>query len=107
MKHIVLAVGLACATAPTALAQVAQSTAAPSVPPSWYVENLTGPEVRDAIATGRASAIIYTGSTEQNGPIWRPGARLHRAQGANPVDQIRRLRTGGPVTAAGLRHPCS
>jgi len=71
MKHIALSVSLACATAPAGLAQAAQSLQAPVVAPNWYVENLTWPEVRDAIAAGRATAIIYTGSTEQNGPHWR------------------------------------
>ena len=35
---------------------------------SVYVEDLTWPEVRDAIAAGKTTAIIYAGSTEQNGP---------------------------------------
>ena len=35
---------------------------------SVYIEDLTWPEVRQAIAAGKTSAIIYTGSTEQNGP---------------------------------------
>jgi len=35
---------------------------------SIYIEDLTWPEVQHAIATGKTSAIIYTGSTEQNGP---------------------------------------
>ena len=35
---------------------------------SVYIEDLTWPEVQHAIATGKTSAIIYTGSTEQNGP---------------------------------------
>jgi hypothetical protein len=33
-----------------------------------WVEDLTWPEVRDAIASGKRTAIIYVGSTEQNGP---------------------------------------
>lgn len=32
------------------------------------IEDMTWTEVRDAIAAGRTSAIIYVGSTEQNGP---------------------------------------
>jgi creatinine amidohydrolase len=32
------------------------------------IEDMTWTEVRDAIASGRTSAIIYAGSTEQNGP---------------------------------------
>src|SRR2546423_4536100 len=35
---------------------------------SVYIEDLTWPEVQRAIAAGKASALIYTGSTEQNGP---------------------------------------
>jgi creatinine amidohydrolase len=35
--------------------------------PSVFIEDLTWPEVRDAVAAGY-SAIIYAGSTEQNGP---------------------------------------
>jgi creatinine amidohydrolase/Fe(II)-dependent formamide hydrolase-like protein len=35
---------------------------------SVYLEDLTWTEVRDAIAAGKTSAIIYAGSTEQNGP---------------------------------------
>src|SRR5947209_19688191 len=35
---------------------------------SVYIEDLTWPEVQRAIAAGKTSAIIYTGSTEQNGP---------------------------------------
>jgi creatinine amidohydrolase/Fe(II)-dependent formamide hydrolase-like protein len=35
---------------------------------SVYIEDLTWPEVRQAIASGKTSAIIYVGSTEQNGP---------------------------------------
>jgi len=35
---------------------------------SVYIEDLTWPEVQHAIASGRTTAIIYTGSTEQNGP---------------------------------------
>jgi len=35
---------------------------------SVLIEELTWTEVRDAIAAGRTTAIIYAGSTEQNGP---------------------------------------
>ncbi len=37
-------------------------------PPSIYIEDLTWPEVKASIASGKTTAIIYTGSTEQNGP---------------------------------------
>jgi creatinine amidohydrolase len=36
--------------------------------PSVWIDDLTWPEVRDAIAAGKRTAIIYTGSSEQNGP---------------------------------------
>jgi creatinine amidohydrolase/Fe(II)-dependent formamide hydrolase-like protein len=35
---------------------------------SVYIEDLTWPEVQQAIQAGKTSAIIYAGSTEQNGP---------------------------------------
>ena len=35
---------------------------------SVYLEDLTWTEVRDALASGKTTAIIYSGSTEQNGP---------------------------------------
>jgi len=35
---------------------------------SVYIEDLTWPEVRDSIAGGKTTAIIYAGSTEQKGP---------------------------------------
>ena len=35
---------------------------------SVYIEDLTWPEVQQEITAGKTSAIIYAGSTEQNGP---------------------------------------
>jgi creatinine amidohydrolase/Fe(II)-dependent formamide hydrolase-like protein len=35
---------------------------------SVFIEDLTWPEVRDAMANGKTTAIYYAGSTEQNGP---------------------------------------
>ncbi|GAC1409996.1 MAG: hypothetical protein NVSMB53_03310 [Gemmatimonadaceae bacterium] len=35
---------------------------------SVYIEDLTWPEVHEAIQSGKSNAIIYIGSTEQNGP---------------------------------------
>ena len=35
---------------------------------SVYIEDLTWPEVQQAIQSGKTNAIIYTGSSEQNGP---------------------------------------
>lgn len=45
------------------LSAVAQSSHRPVL-----IEEMTWTEVRDAIAAGRTTAIIYVGSTEQNGP---------------------------------------
>src|SRR5258705_3444055 len=36
--------------------------------PSVWVDDLTWPEVQDAIAAGKRTAIVYAGSSEQNGP---------------------------------------
>jgi creatinine amidohydrolase len=36
--------------------------------PSVWIDDLTWPEVQDAIAAGKRTAIIYAGSSEQNGP---------------------------------------
>ena len=44
------------------------SSAAQGEPPPVLIEDMTWTEVRDAIAGGRTTAIIYVGSTEQNGP---------------------------------------
>src|SRR5712691_11597014 len=35
---------------------------------SVWIDDLTWPEVRDAIAAGKRTAIVYVGSSEQNGP---------------------------------------
>ena len=36
--------------------------------PSVFIDDLTWPEVRDAIAGGKRTAIVYVGSSERNGP---------------------------------------
>lgn len=36
--------------------------------PTVFIEDLTWPEVREAIAGGKTTALYYAGSTEQNGP---------------------------------------
>jgi creatinine amidohydrolase len=35
---------------------------------SVFIEDMTWPEIRDAIAAGKRTAIVYTGGIEQNGP---------------------------------------
>jgi creatinine amidohydrolase len=47
---------------------LALAAASLSAQQSVYIEDLTWPEVQHAIAAGKTTAIIYTGSTEQNGP---------------------------------------
>ncbi len=42
--------------------------AASAQPQSVYLEDLTWPEVREAIRQGKTTAIYYAGGTEQNGP---------------------------------------
>lgn len=41
---------------------------ADAAPPSVWVDDLTWVEVRDAIAAGKTTAVIFVGSSEQNGP---------------------------------------
>ena len=56
-------VGLMClllVLAPTVVAQV--------VPDTVFLEDMTWPEVRDAIDAGKTTVLIPTGGTEQNGP---------------------------------------
>ena len=57
MKRLCLLIVLAITVMP-AYAQTA----------SVWIDDLTWPEVRDAIAGGKRTAIIYVGSSEQNGP---------------------------------------
>src|ERR1700750_1561076 len=59
MKH--LRQLLVAATAFAALPALGQT-------PSVWIDDLAWPEVRDAIAAGKHAAIVYTGSSEQNGP---------------------------------------
>ena len=42
-------------------------------PDTVFLEELTWPEVRDAIQSGKTTGIIPTGGTEQNGPHMVPG----------------------------------
>jgi creatinine amidohydrolase len=57
---------LAVLTAGVALLPSSGVAQAPQHP--VLIEDMTWTEVRDAIAAGRTTAIIYVGSTEQNGP---------------------------------------
>ncbi len=44
------------------------ASAAAQVPDTVFLEDLTWPEVRDALKAGKTTIIIPTGGTEQNGP---------------------------------------
>ena len=57
MKRLILLVGMLLVALP------AQGQTS-----SVWIDDLTWPEVRDAIAAGKRTAIIYVGSSEQNGP---------------------------------------
>jgi creatinine amidohydrolase/Fe(II)-dependent formamide hydrolase-like protein len=58
MKRLFLLIGMLLVALPANAGQT----------PSVWIDDLTWPEVRDAIAAGKRTAIIYVGSSEQNGP---------------------------------------
>lgn len=58
---------VAAAAIPLSALQVRTAAPMPTVP-SVYIEELTWPEIRNAISAGRTTALIYVGSSEQNGP---------------------------------------
>jgi creatinine amidohydrolase len=53
--------------------------------PSVFIDDLTWPEVRHAIAGGKRTAIIYVGSSEQNGPHMVIGKHDFVARGASDM----------------------
>lgn len=86
---------------------------------SVYIEDLTWPEVQQAIASGKTSAIIYTGSTEQNGPHmaigkhnfiarWAAGAIAIKLGNALVYPTLPFAPTGDPIKkTAHMRFPGS
>lgn len=50
------------------LAPVASASAASAAAPLIEFELMTWPEVRDALAAGKTTALFYTGGVEQRGP---------------------------------------
>jgi len=86
---------------------------------SVYIEDLTWPEIRDAIAAGKKTAIIYAGSTEQKGPHMATGqhnvvahfaaGRIAEALGdALVYPTLPFARTGDPIARTGhMRFPGS
>lgn len=69
MKRAFVFAGLAALAAAAASAQ----------PKSLLIEDMTTTEVRDAIASGKTTAIYYAGSIEQNGPGLALGKHLFLA----------------------------
>jgi creatinine amidohydrolase/Fe(II)-dependent formamide hydrolase-like protein len=66
------------------LALAAGATALSAQSSSVFIEDLTWQEIRDAMAAGKTSAIIYIGGTEQNGPhmaLVKHNAIAHYAAG--------------------------
>ena len=80
MKRVLLSAALAL------FLPVAAFAAPPAAPEhaagaqSVYIEDLTWPEVKAAIVAGKTTAIIYAGSTEQNGPHMALGKHNFIAQ---------------------------
>jgi creatinine amidohydrolase/Fe(II)-dependent formamide hydrolase-like protein len=68
MKHVWLSAAIALSLNVAALAATPAAPEHPGGAQSVYIEDLTWPEVKAALAAGRTTAIIYAGSTEQNGP---------------------------------------
>src|SRR5215475_9797174 len=110
MKRVFLIVGMLLAALP-AYGQTS----------SVWIDELTWPEVRDAIAAGKRTAIIYVGSSEQNGPHMVIGkhnfiahalaqriaeelgdalvySTLPYAVAGNPISRTRHMRFPGTVT---------
>jgi creatinine amidohydrolase/Fe(II)-dependent formamide hydrolase-like protein len=63
------------------LCLVCCSAAANAAPRSFYLEDLTWTEVRDALAAGTNTIIIPAGGTEQNGPHMALGKHNARVRG--------------------------
>ena len=86
-------------------------------PDTVFMERLTSPEIRDAIAAGKTTVILPSGGTEQNGPNMAVGKHNFRAL-ANAQVIARRLgnarcsstdrsaahRSGGRAAAHDTKH---
>jgi creatinine amidohydrolase/Fe(II)-dependent formamide hydrolase-like protein len=68
MKRVLLSVAVALSLSVAAFVATPAATEHSGGAQSVYIEDLTWPEVKAAIAAGQTTAIIYAGSTEQNGP---------------------------------------
>ena len=68
MRCVLLSTAVALSLNVAAVAATPAATEHSGGAQSVYIEDLTWPEVKAAIAAGKTTAIIYAGSTEQNGP---------------------------------------
>src|SRR6516162_11548477 len=68
MRCVLLLTAIALSLNVAAFAATPAATEHSGGTQSVYIEDLTWPEVKAAIAAGKTTAIIYAGSTEQNGP---------------------------------------
>ena len=68
MRCVLLLTAIALSINVAAFAATPAATEHSGGAQSVYIEDLTWPEVKAAIAAGKTTAIIYAGSTEQNGP---------------------------------------
>jgi creatinine amidohydrolase len=68
MKRVLLSAAIALSLNVAAYEVTPAATEHSGGAQSVYIEDLTWPEVKAAIAAGKTTAIIYAGSTEQNGP---------------------------------------
>jgi creatinine amidohydrolase/Fe(II)-dependent formamide hydrolase-like protein len=68
MHRPLVAIAALALTTSAAVAQVARAGAAVPKEPNVEFEMMTWPEVKDALAAGKTTALFYTGGTEQRGP---------------------------------------
>ena len=68
MKRVLLPAAIALSLNVAAFAGTPAAPEQSGGAQSVYIEDLTWPEVKAAISAGKTTAIIYAGSTEQNGP---------------------------------------
>jgi len=87
MHRYLLAIAVLC---------LVQSASA-QVPDTVFLERMTWPEVRDALAAGKTTVIVPTGGTEQNGPGMALGK--HNVRVAANAEQIAR-RLGNALVAS-------
>ncbi len=106
---------VALLAAPAATLAESPASAEPSA--SLFLEDLTSPELADAIRAGKTTIIVPIGGTEQNGPHMVLGKHNVRAQGAGRQDRAsarqragragRRLRARGRRQSADGAHALS